>query len=154
MSLGISLASCVSRGIWKALEDEVKEVKEKMASQEQGAKEKDEFFKKQLEDLEADWKVKIGKVRDEVNTQSNTIAESKAAVGKKHAEIEELKVETAMGLLRGFTKAEDQVKFLYPNLDISPLSVYKVIFDGELVEISSSDEDDADVEGVGDVSKD
>lgn len=110
-----------------------------------------------LEDLEADCKGNIGKVREEVKTHSYSIAELKVSMCKKDVEIEELRLETTMGLLKGFVKAKDQVQFLYPDLDLSLLSVYKVISDGELVEMSSSGEEEpdatmADAEGGGDVS--
>lgn len=91
----------------------------------------------------------IGKLREELTTQNIALSEWKDVVGKKDAEIEEIKLEMATGLLRGFAKAKEQVKFLYLDLDTSLLRVYKVISHRELVEMSSSDDDDVDNTMVG-----
>lgn len=77
--------------------------------------------------MEVKWTEKINNVRSEAKTQSETIVELKTPAEQKYVEIEELKVEVAAGLLKGFAQAKEQVELLYPDVDLSEITVNKVI---------------------------
>lgn len=61
------------------LVNEVARLKNELASQEKKFQEKDEFGKKQLEDLEVEWTEKINKVCFEVKIHTDSFAELKTA---------------------------------------------------------------------------
>lgn len=71
--------------------------KEKLKFQEQEVKEKDNFFKKQFEDLEVDEKAKIDIVQEEVSTQNKTLAQLKVAITKNDIDLEDMKLEMDVG---------------------------------------------------------
>lgn len=103
-----------------------------------------------MEDLEADLKVKLGKVQEGAKTQDKSITKLEATVTKKKADIGELELEASTGLLKCFGSAKGQDVFIYSDLDVSILKVYKIVSERELL-------DDlnvfmADAEGEDDVS--
>lgn len=69
----------------------------------------------------------------------------------KDVEIEELRIESAMGLVKGFDKAKKQVKFFHPTLSFSELDPLIEIVDGKLVEVASPEDDDAEMTDATDV---
>lgn len=50
-----------------------------------------------------------------------------------------------MGLLRGFDKAKEQVKALYPSLLLFELDPLKKVVDGKLVLVPSPEDEDAEM---------
>ncbi|KAJ1419399.1 hypothetical protein SESBI_15150 [Sesbania bispinosa] len=58
------------------------------------------------------------------------------------AEIFKVRIEVAMQHTKGFDKAIHQVRFLYPNLKLEEVGVFKHIVERKLVDIAVDDDED------------
>lgn len=103
-------------------------------------KKETERLKKEL--AEAEGKVKAAQEAKEeaehkLDLELATTKSLREQVEAKEQEVEDLEIEVAQQHSEGFDKAVAQVKVLHPSLDLSALSVYKVVRDGQLVDSST-----------------